>query len=40
MGAQDQLARFVIEIIAHEQYRFRTQVEESHQWADCGSGGG
>ena len=31
MGAEDQLARFVIESIAHKQYRFGTQAEECHQ---------
>ena len=31
MGAEDRPARFVIESIAHEQYRFGTQAEECHQ---------
>ena len=31
MGTEDRLARFAIESIAHEQYRFGTQVEECHR---------
>ena len=31
MGAEDQPAHFAIESMAHEQYRFGTQVEECHR---------
>ena len=31
MGAEDRPARFEIENIAHDQFRFRTQMEECHR---------
>ena len=36
MGAEDWPARFAIESIAHEQYRFGAQAEECHRWLIMG----